>query len=117
MGSNQTAGSRRVTVSGVLGSTVFEKGNEYNCLSFCSMGSLFKQEQDFTIFYRICAGVSWVQNQPGDETDRLDRKGYHGGCGGRLSIWQGKVQMWSYFDPLELLIETGAGHKYPLSIM
>ena len=24
--------------------------------------------------------------------------------------------MWSYFDPLELLIETGAGHKYPLSI-
>ena len=24
--------------------------------------------------------------------------------------------MWSYFNPLELLIETGAGHKYLLSI-
>ena len=69
---------------------MFEKGNWYKCLSFCSMGSLFKQEQDITIFYRICAGVSWVQKQPGDETDRLGVNGYHGGCGGKCMDLAGK---------------------------
>ena len=38
------------------------------------------------------------------------------GVGRSVWIWQGKERIWSYFNPLELLIETGAGHKYPLSI-
>ena len=84
LGSNQTAVSRRVTGSGVLGHEVSEKGKGCRCLSFCSMDSLLKQEQGITICYRLCTGVSWVKNQSGDEKDRLGRKGYHGGCGGTL---------------------------------
>ena len=55
------------------------------------MGSLFKQEQGITIFYRLCTGVSWVKNQSGDETDRLGRKGYHGGCGEKCMDLAGKI--------------------------
>ena len=89
-GSNQTAGSRRVTGSGVLGHAVFEKGKGCRCLSFCPMSSLFKQEQDITICYWLCTGVSWVKNQARDETDRLGPIGYHGGCGGKCMDLAGK---------------------------
>ena len=82
--------SRRVTGSGVLGHAVSEKGKGCRCLSFCSMGLLFKQEQRITICYRLCTGVSWVKNQSGDEKDRLGRKGYHGGCGGTFMDLAGK---------------------------
>ena len=90
MGSNQTAGSRRVTVSGVLGSTVFEKGKWYKCLSFCFMGSPFKQEQGINICYRLCTWMSWVMHQSGAENDRLGRKGYLGGCGEKCMDLAGK---------------------------
>ena len=54
------------------------------------MGSLLKQEQGITICYRLFTGFSWVKNQPGDETDRLGPKGYHGGCGGKCMDLTGK---------------------------
>ena len=90
MVSTKTSMVRKVTLAGVLGQAVFEKGNGCRCLSFGSMGSLFKQEQGITIFYRLCTGVSWVKNQSGDEKDRLGRKGYHGGCGGTFMDLAGK---------------------------
>ena len=109
--------SRRVTGSGVLGHAVSEKGKGCRCLSFCSMGSLFKQEQGITIFYRLCTGVSWVKNQSGDEKVRQGRKDYHGGCGGGVyGFGRENYEKWSYFDLFGPLIETEAGHKYPLSI-
>ena len=82
--------SRRVTGSGVLGHAVSEKGKGCRCLSFCFMGSLFNQEQGITIFYRLCTGVSWVNNQARDETDHLGVKGYHGGCGVKCMDLAGK---------------------------
>ena len=38
------------------------------------------------------------------------------GAGESVWIWQEKVRMWSCFDPLKPFIETGARHKYLLSI-
>ena len=54
------------------------------------MGSLFEQEQGIIILYRSCTGVSLIKNRPGDETDRLGPKGYHGGCGGKCMDLTGK---------------------------
>ena len=65
----------------MLGHEVFEKGKGCRCLSFCSTGSLFEQQQDIIICYRLCTGVSWIKNQPGDETGHQGPKGNHGGCG------------------------------------
>ena len=72
------------------GSAVFEKGNWYKCLSFCSTGTLFEQEQGITICYRLCTGVSWAKYQSEDEKVRLGRKDYHGGCGGKCMDLAGK---------------------------
>ena len=59
-------------------------------MSVGSTGSLFKQDNFISIYYRLCTEDSWVKNQARDETDRLGVKGYHGGCVGKCMDWAGK---------------------------